>query len=79
LKQARSRMVGESAEDARPESWRASLNKRKAATTQELIPTNISSNDSETRLALLQAGIFIYGSAAGDKVWTRAAKILEHV
>jgi hypothetical protein len=52
---------------------------RTATATTELIKFNNLSDDSETRLALLEADVFVCCSAAGDKVWPRAATILEHV
>jgi hypothetical protein len=62
-----------------PSSWQVSLKKGRATATPASIQTFISCDDSETRLALLQAGIFVHRSAAGDNVWTRAEKILEHI
>lgn len=39
----------------------------------------IGSNERETRLTLLEAGVLIYCPAACGKVWARSAKVLQHV
>ena len=39
----------------------------------------ICSDERETRLSLLEAGVLVYYPAACGKIWARSAKILQHV